>query len=98
RSTSELLVAVLRDPDQARQLPNEPWALPAQRIAALMESARVSGTIEDVLWSVWDSSGLSDELARRAVSNDPRASGADEQLDAMMTLFEWAADFSDRLP
>lgn len=98
RSTGELLVTALREPEEAMQLPNEPWALPAQRIAALMERARSRGTIEEVLWAVWDSTGLSDELARRAASGDPRAAGADDQLDAMMTLFEWAADFSDRLP
>ncbi|HZE40566.1 MAG TPA: ATP-dependent DNA helicase [Stackebrandtia sp.] len=99
RPAGELLVEALRDPAELTALPEAPWADPPRRIAELMECARdAKGTVEDVVWAVWERSGLSGHLARRAVSRDSRAAGADTDLDAMMTLFEWAADFTDRLP
>ncbi|WP_415648482.1 ATP-dependent helicase [Stackebrandtia soli] len=99
RSSGELLVEALREPSLLVSIPDELWADPARRIAGLMECARDTvGTVEDVLWAVWDRSNLGETLARRAVSADSRAFGADAGLDAMMTLFDWAAKFTDRLP
>ncbi|WP_052305104.1 ATP-dependent helicase [Stackebrandtia nassauensis] len=99
RSPGELLVEALRDPAELTALPEEPWAEPPRRIAGLMECVRsATGSVEDVLWAVWERADLSRRLARRAVSRDSRAVAADGDLDAMMTLFDWAADFADRLP
>lgn len=99
RSPGELLVEALREPSGLESLPDEPWARPPRRIARLLERARTaSGSVEDVLWAVWEQAELSPRLARRAVSRDTRAVAADGDLDAMMTLFDWAADFTDRLP
>ena len=97
RDSGELLTEALHHPDLLEA--DTEWARPALRIARLMEIARSArGSVESVLWQVWDATGLSDELAARALSADSRAVAADHDLDAMMTLFEWAAGFTDRFP
>ena len=99
RSAGELLVELLRDPTDLAELPDEQWARPARRICALLECARqAKGSVEDVLWQLWDTAGIAERLTRRALSTDPRSVAADDDLDAVMTLFAWAADFTDRLP
>lgn len=98
RNSGELLVEALRRPELLAEF-EEDWARPARRIAGLMERARqATGTVESILWQVWSDSGLSEQLSRRAVSSDRRAAAADDDLDAMMALFDWAAEFTDRLP
>jgi superfamily I DNA/RNA helicase/RecB family exonuclease len=73
-------------------------AAPARRVAALLDVARKrldeGGSAEDVLWAIWDASGLAarwEGLAER----DP---AADRDLDAVLALFESAARFADDLP
>ena len=75
-------------------------AAPARRVAALLEVARqaiaADGTAEDVLWAIWDASGLADRWERLAAAeHDP---AADRDLDAVLALFEAAARFTDDLP
>ena len=71
---------------------------PARRVAALLEVARErlhdGGSAEDVLWAIWDASGLAD-LWERQAERDP---AADRDLDAVLALFESAARFADDLP
>lgn len=99
RPAGELLVEVLREPIELAAMPDEAWAQPARRLAQLLQCARhASGSVEDVLWEVWDASGLGPRLESRALSTDSRAPGADADLDAMTTLFDWAAQFTDGLP
>ena len=73
-------------------------AAPARRVAALLEVARErldgGGSAEDVLWAVWDASGLA-ALWERQAERDP---AADRDLDAVLALFESAARFADDLP
>ena len=52
------------------------------------------GGAEDVLWAIWDASGLAAEWEQRA-EHDP---AADRDLDAVLALFEAAARFGDDLP
>src|SRR5579863_3044444 len=73
---------------------------PARRVAALLEVARqaiaADGTAEDVLWAIWDASGLAERWERLAAAeHDP---AADRDLDAVLALFEAAARFTDDLP
>ncbi len=73
-------------------------AAPARRVAALLAVARErldgGGSAEDVLWAVWDASGLA-VLWERQAERDP---AADRDLDAVLALFESAARFADDLP
>ena len=52
------------------------------------------GGAEDVLWAIWDASGLAAVWERQA-EHDP---AADRDLDAVLALFEAAARFGDDLP
>jgi superfamily I DNA/RNA helicase/RecB family exonuclease len=73
-------------------------AAPARRVAALLtvtkEQLASGGTAEDVLWAIWDASGLAGQWGKQA-TRDPVA---DRDLDAVLALFEAAARFADDLP
>ena len=77
---------------------SERVAAPARRVATLLHTARraiaTGGSAEDVLWAVWDASGLADRWERQA-EHDP---AADRDLDAVLALFDAAARFTDDLP
>ncbi|MCG5216626.1 ATP-dependent DNA helicase [Streptosporangium sp. KLBMP 9127] len=101
RTAGELLVAAVRD---ARELVRvEPHiAAPAERLAKLLvtagEAVRQSGTAEDVLWAVWQASGLAQTWTEVSLGGGARGAAADRDLDAVMALFDHAARFVDRLP
>jgi superfamily I DNA/RNA helicase/RecB family exonuclease len=104
RPSSQLLTEALADPAQLAMVERR-WAAPAKQVASLLETARraaaVPGaTVEDVLWAVWQHSGLADRWAAAAAQRaDPhRAEAADRDLDAVVALFDAAARFTDRLP
>src|SRR3984957_2995343 len=73
-------------------------AAPARRVAALLDVAarqvKDGATAEDVLWAVWDKSGLAASWEERAEHD----AAADRDLDAVLALFEAAARFTDDLP
>lgn len=92
----------LREPGELLLLP-EAVAAPAQRVADLLatarqEARRPNGTVEDVLWAVWQASGLAPRWQRAARGRGPGAAAAHRDLDAVVALFEAAARFVDRLP
>ena len=73
-------------------------AAPARRVGSILDVAKRrladGASAEDVLWAVWDASGLAAAWAERA-ERDP---AADRDLDAMLALFDAAARFTDDLP
>ncbi|WP_300609289.1 ATP-dependent DNA helicase, partial [Trebonia sp.] len=73
-------------------------AHPARRVAALLQTATRAiadgGSAEDVLWAVWDASGLAARWERQAEQD----TAADRDLDAVLALFEAAARFAGDLP
>ncbi|GAA3129808.1 ATP-dependent DNA helicase [Planomonospora alba] len=101
RSSGELLVAALKD---ARELVRiEPHvALPAERVARLIAAAtevvRRGGTAEEVLWAVWQATGLAERWSELSAAGGHRGRQADRDLDAVVALFDRAARFADRLP
>ncbi|WP_460495950.1 ATP-dependent helicase [Glycomyces tarimensis] len=95
---SDLLVEALSDPGEIDSLPDEAWAEPARRLSALFEAARSPGGVCAVLWAVWETSGMGERLRRRALSSDRRAQRADAELDAMIALFDLAADYERKQP
>ncbi|SCF12797.1 ATP-dependent helicase [Micromonospora mirobrigensis] len=113
RPSGELIVDALRDPEELGAIDRR-WAEPAQAVAGLLAIARETAerpgtTVEDVLWSVWNASGLAErwagEITRgRAATGEHesaqrwRAEAADRDLDAVLVLFDAAARFTDRLP
>jgi superfamily I DNA/RNA helicase/RecB family exonuclease len=76
--------------------------VPARRVGWLLATARATaregGSAEEVLWAVWSASGLGEQWQRQSRQGGPVGAGADRDLDAMVALFDAAANFVDRLP
>ena len=111
--SAEPLARVLRDPRElalagwpAEHGPAAGSALgsavaAARRVAALLELARqaaADGTAHDVLWAVWDASGLAGQWQQASAGGGSRGAAADADLDAVVALFDAAARFTARLP
>ncbi|MGY5882797.1 ATP-dependent helicase [Modestobacter lacusdianchii] len=77
-------------------------ARPALRVSAVLAAGRLAlatdGTAEDVLWAMWQASGLANRWARASAAGGPTGAVADRDLDAVVSLFDAAAGFVDRLP
>lgn len=95
------LAMALEDDALLESLP-EHVARPALRVAAVLGAGRFAlaqdGTAEDVLWAMWQSSGLAARWARASAAGGPPGAVADRDLDAVVALFDAAAGFVDRLP
>jgi len=106
----EPLAGALRDP---RELAQAGWPdsaaehatgtaiAAAHKVAALLEVARAAdrrGTPHDVLWAVWEASGLAAEWQAASAAGGIRGAVADADLDAVVALFDAAARFAERLP
>ncbi|MGY1824876.1 MULTISPECIES: ATP-dependent helicase [unclassified Blastococcus] len=95
------LAAALTDEALLGALP-EHVARPAARVAAVLDAGRFAlaqdGTAEDVLWAMWQRSGLATRWARSSAAGGPSGAVADRDLDAVVALFDAAAGFVDRLP
>ncbi|WP_432548905.1 ATP-dependent helicase [Kineococcus auxinigenes] len=92
-------VALLADEDPALR--------PAQRLAAVLQAGRAAATApgadaEQVLWALWEASGLGPRWQRaalaRGASAPAAAARADRDLDAVLALFEAAGRYVDRFP
>ncbi len=73
----------------------------ARRVARLLELARqsaASGTAHEVLWEVWNASGLADAWQAASAAGGSRGAAADADLDAVAALFDAASRFTARLP
>jgi superfamily I DNA/RNA helicase/RecB family exonuclease len=97
-----LLAPALLDPIGAGLLPDH-VRRPVERVAAVLAAgiaARENGaaTPEDVLWAVWDASGLARRWQAASVAGGPSGAAADRDLDAVVELFDAAARYTDRLP
>ena len=92
---------VLLDPRDLATLPAR-VAEPAQRVARLLAVARTAigagGSAEDVLWAIWDASGLAREWQQVSAAGGPAGAAADRDLDAVLALFDKAAHFADTMP
>ena len=79
-----------------------PVARSAVRVAGVLAAGRVAllreGSAEDVLWAMWQASGLAPVWAAASAGGGPPGAVADRDLDAVVALFDAAARFVDRLP
>jgi superfamily I DNA/RNA helicase/RecB family exonuclease len=73
----------------------------AQRVAALLalaEKTAQEGTAHDVLWAVWNASGLAAAWQQASSAGGGRGAAADADLDAVVALFDAATRFTARFP
>src|SRR5258707_2521406 len=73
----------------------------ARRVADLLIVARTAsaaGTAQEVLWAVWDASGLARQWQAASAAGGTRGATADADLDAVMALFDAAARVDARMP
>src|SRR5215471_15752265 len=94
------LAAVLADPRELTLI-HGAAADAAHRVAGLLALAREiaqDGNAHDVLWAVWDASGLADAWQATSGAGGSRGAAADRDLDAVCALFDAAARFVVRLP
>jgi superfamily I DNA/RNA helicase len=102
RASAELLVEALDDPSVLAVLrPSSVRA--ATRLGGLLKAGRAAArspgaTAEDVLWAVWNQTGLAGQWAEAALGGGPATAAADRDLDAVVALFDAVARFVDRLP
>ena len=96
-----MLADALRNPKDLAVVPDR-VAAPAQRLASLLATARDAikkgGSAEDVLWAVWDASGLAAQWQLLSAAGGPAGAAADRDLDAVLALFDKAAHFTDSMP
>jgi superfamily I DNA/RNA helicase/RecB family exonuclease len=75
---------------------------PIERLHAVVQAGALAvaggAAAEDVLWAVWQASGLSPRLERRSLAGGPDGARADRDLDAVLALFAEAAKVAERSP
>ena len=98
-ATDALLLEVLAVPASAEQLPGPHRRGPlrvARALAAGRAAAEHGGGATEVLWAVWEATGLADPWRRRALAGGVSGERADADLDALMALFRAAEQFDER--
>ncbi|MBB4673904.1 ATP-dependent helicase [Crossiella cryophila] len=100
RASGELLVEALNIDEKLVAL--DEAAAPARRVAMLLRIAREAVAagegVEQVLWQVWQASGLEQRWLALAGRHGPVGAQADRDLDSVVALFDAAARYADRLP
>ena len=98
---TDMLAHALLDPRDLAVVPDR-VAGPAKRVAGLLATARDAikkgGSAEDVLWAVWDASGLAAAWQQVSAAGGPAGAAADRDLDAVLALFDKAGHFADSMP
>jgi superfamily I DNA/RNA helicase/RecB family exonuclease len=101
RPTQDMLAQALLDPRDLAVVPDR-VAEPAKKVAGLLATARKAidkgGSAEDVLWAIWDASGLASQWQQASAAGGPVGAAADRDLDAVLALFDKAAHFADTMP
>lgn len=99
--TNDMLAHALLDPRDLTVVPDR-VAESAKRVARLLATARDAikkgGSAEDVLWAIWDASGLAAQWQRVSAAGGPAGAAADRDLDAVLALFDKAGHFADSMP
>lgn len=99
RPSDDLLLGALLHPET---LPEEGVGRAVHRIAAVLSAgrkalARPDSTSTEVLWALWEASGLEKTWVTQTRSAGPEADAAHRNLDAMIGLFEAASRFDEQM-
>lgn len=99
RPSDDLLLGALLHPET---LPEEGVGRAVHRIAAVLSAgrkalARPESTSTEVLWALWEASGLEKTWVAQTRSAGPEADAAHRNLDAMIGLFEAASRFDEQM-
>ena len=101
RSAGELLVDALERPGRLVTI-EAAFARRAARFAETLEAVRVAaaagGSAEELLWLVWERSGLATSWRERALAGGTGAAEANRDLDGVVALFTAAARAAERAP
>ncbi|SOC55643.1 ATP-dependent helicase [Ornithinimicrobium cerasi] len=106
RAADDVLAELLSDPGLRITTPADihPDLAPVVRVGAVIEAGRAavgtdpSGSAEDILWALWDATGLASTWAAQALAGGALGARADRDLDAVLVLFGAAASYVERLP
>lgn len=101
RTGEEALLAALENPGDLLTLdfaPARRAARFAQTLQQLREESATGATIEELLWTAWDRSGLAKVWGEDALSSGLIADDANRNLDGVMALFTSAKRFVERFP
>lgn len=95
----ELVVSKAELPDFGAVLTDRELQM-LRRIRQVLDAARevydADGSVEEVLWALWHTTGLAEHLTAVALRGGTTGSQADRDLDAVMALFDAAGDFTER--
>ncbi|MDU6366974.1 MAG: PD-(D/E)XK nuclease family protein [Rothia mucilaginosa] len=99
RPSDDLLLGALLHPET---LPAEGVGRAVHRIAAVLSAgrkalARSESTSTEVLWALWEASGLEKTWVAQTRGAGPEADAAHRNLDAMIGLFEAASRFDEQM-
>lgn len=99
RPSDDLLLGALLHPET---LPEEGVGRAVHRIAAVLSAgrkalARPESTSTEVLWALWEASGLEKTWVVQSRGAGPDADAAHRNLDAMIGLFEAADRFDEQM-
>ncbi|WP_375401757.1 PD-(D/E)XK nuclease family protein [uncultured Amnibacterium sp.] len=101
RSAGELLVEALSAPGRLATI-DAPFARRAARLAELLHAVRQGdrdgASAEELLWRVWQGSGVAASWRTRALSAGAGAAEANRDLDGVVALFAAAARAAERAP
>ncbi|WP_200172816.1 ATP-dependent helicase [Tomitella cavernea] len=81
---------------------SEVESAPLRRVRDVLDAGRAAlcagGGVEEVLWALWQTSGLEGRWVADSARGGPVGAQADRDLDAVVALFDAASDFVDGLP
>jgi superfamily I DNA/RNA helicase/RecB family exonuclease len=101
RTSDELLVEALGAPERLATI-DAAFARRATRLARSLAAARADAeagrSIEELLWGLWERSGLAGVWRTQSVAGGVGAAEADRHLDAVVGLFTAAKRFVERTP
>lgn len=100
-----LLRRLILEPDVAQRFLSEltdAESVPLRRVLDVVDRAHATHIarrpVEETLWTAWAATGLDRRWAASALRGGPTGEQADRDLDAVIAMFEAAADFTDNLP
>lgn len=99
-SSADLLAAAIGGGALPAELPDD-LAGPLTRLRTMVQISRDGAgdpSGEQVLWDLWQATGLADRYLNESLRGGRSAQRADAGLDAVLGLFALAADLAERLP